>query len=186
MNRGGMRPERQMPDMLARFRQEHELKKKFPEEFAKLEKAFFEAEQQMIELAKGAKMEFTISFESKIRQLRAKAPEEFAQLLEKKLDRREEMEELRKLAEKHEIDLGWVRRNGEQKPEESAQAQESANLRRSGEVNLKVLRRKFPEEVKALEAIRKKEPEKFKAGIIALHEKLQQQTAEAAKDEQKK
>ena len=170
---GGNRGQMRMPDMLRRFRAELELKKQYPEQYAEALRQLLAAETALQDLAKRAKIDVPLSLESQLRLLQAKCPEDFAALLEKKQSFPEEMQALQELAKKNDVTLNlpmFGQRNGlggEAAPENPAPS------RRSGEVNLAALRRRFPEEVKALEAIRGSDPEKFRQGIIELHRKTQ-------------
>ena len=143
-----------------RFVAESQIRSKFPAEYAAADKELLAAVEKIDELAKKAKVTLPVSTELRMRQLRAKAPEDFAKLEEQsESDPRSVFGGLRELAEKNGVTLyensgNGPGRGGEARPERPSGRENPAQMVRK-------LRRKYPEEMKEIEALRNEEPREF-------------------------
>ena len=139
-------------------------KKEFPEEYAKIEQARLNVEEQLQALAKKADVKLPDTPETmrlKMEQLKNKFPKEFAEVEKlRKEDPRAANEKMRELAEKAGIELplpprrrgpkGGPGRFGNPMPE---------------------LRRRFPEKMRELDKIRRSSPVEYRTEIRELMKK---------------
>ena len=166
--------------MLQRFKAEEEISKKFPKEYAEIEKQLFEAEQKLKELAQKAKVTIPESVESKIRTLKHKQPEAFAKIASEE-DRRKAAADLMKLAKENDIELfpAMNRMRGErpERPERAARPES----RRPQRVDFNKLRKLYPQEMKEIEALRSSDPKAFREGLQKLVKKMETEQSESKK-----
>ena len=166
--------------MLQRFKAEEEISKKFPKEYAEIEKQLFEAEQKLKELAQKAKVTIPESVESKIRTLKHKQPEAFAKIASEE-DRRKAAADLMKLAKENDIELfpAMNRMRGErsERPERAARPEG----RRPQRVDFNKLRKLYPQEMKEIEALRSSDPKAFREGLQKLVKKMETEQSESKK-----
>lgn len=161
--------------MLQRFKAEEEISKKFPKEYAEIEKQLFEAEQKLKELAQKAKVTIPESVESKIRTLKHKQPEAFAKIASEE-DRRKAAADLMKLAKENDIELfpAMNRMRGERPDRgERPNRAERPEGRRTGRVDFNKLRKLYPQEMKEIEALRSSDPKAFREGLQKLVKKME-------------
>ena len=183
MRRGGMPGFGRGASMLQRFKAENDLSKKYPEEYAKIEKQLFEAEEAMRALAKKAKVELPDSIESKIRTLKQKQPQGFAELLEEE-NPRAAAAKLMNLAKENGVELFPAGMMNRRRPgmDKEAPAQKEQSMRRSGRVNMAKLRKLYPEEMQKLEELRTSDPAAYKAGLLELSKKMKKDAKKAASE----
>ena len=150
---------------------EARLKKDFPEEYAKIEQARLNVEEQLQALAKKADVKLPDTPETmrlKMEQLKNKFPKEFAEVEKlRKEDPRAANEKMRELVEKAGIELplpprrrgpkGGPGRFGNPMPE---------------------LRRRFPEKMRELDKIRRSSPVEYRTEIRELMKKMEAEKAE--------
>ena len=167
---------------LRRFVAESQIKSKFPAEYAAADKELLAAAEKIDELAKKAKVTLPVSTELRMRQLRAKAPEDFAKLEEQsESDPRSVFGSLRDLAEKNGVTLyentgngagpgrgGRDGRDGEARPARPSGRENPAQMMRK-------LRRKYPEEMKEIEALRSENPQEFTRRLQELNRRSAQE-----------
>ena len=171
--------------MLQRFKAEKDIAAKYPEEFAKIEKQLFEAEQKLNELAQKAKVTLPGSIESKIRTLKHKQPQAFDELL-KTEDPREAAGKLMKLAKENDVELfpaGMMRGRRRDRGEEGQARPERNNMRRPAKINFAKLRKLYPEEMAKIEALRESDPAAFRAGVRELTKQMNSKKAQTQKAE---
>ena len=185
--RGGrqrVRGERPMGGMqrvspLGRFKAEEEIRQKFPEEFAKVEKQLADAQKAMAELAKKAKVSMPVSMEENLRTLKNKNPEAFGKILAEE-NPRKAMMGLFELAKENNVDFGFGMRGNRTRRENGAESVQRDSARRKAPVNMKKLRKEFPEEMKKLDALRKENPAEFRKGLQELMKKAEQMKKETS------
>jgi hypothetical protein len=181
--------------MLNRGNKEEEIRKKFPEEFAKAVKQLIEAENNLQELAKKAKVELPTDNNNVLRQLKMKAPAEFAEI-ENKLKERETMregfEKLRALAEKNNLKLSFgmgmgARFGGGQRGPEAPRDGNQPRMRRNDVAKINAIRERFPKEWKQVLELRKTDPRKARELTRELMQRLDapQPAAAAGKADKK-
>jgi len=172
--RGGM--DRRDP----RAEAEAQIKAKFPEEYAAIEKMRAEADAKLKELAKKAGVEIPKTYAEQMAELKEKYPKEMAEIEElRKTDRMAAFRKMRELAEKAGIQLNFGRPGGmgggpgmgmgpgreEGGPTVSPRMNPMQQLRE--------LRRKFPKEMAAIEELRKTDPEAARVKMQELTAKLE-------------
>ncbi|MBQ9502702.1 MAG: hypothetical protein IJU70_11140 [Lentisphaeria bacterium] len=161
---------------LRRFVAESQIRSKFPAEYAAADKELLAAAEKIDELAKKAKVTLPVSTELRMRQLRARAPEDFARLEEQsESDPRAVFGGLRELAEKNGVTLYENAGNG---PGPGRGGEVRAG-RPSGRENpmqmVRKLRRKYPEEMKEIEALRSEDPKEFSRRLQELNRRYTQE-----------
>jgi len=166
---------------LRRFVAESQIKSKFPAEYAAADKELLAAAEKIDELAKKAKVTLPVSTELRMRQLRAKAPEDFAKLEEQsESDPRSVFGGLRELAEKNGVTLYENAGNGAG-PGRGGREGEARRERPQGRENagqmIRRLRRKYPEEMKEIEALRSENPKEFSRRLQELNRRYAQENA---------
>lgn len=148
--------------MFGRWIAEAKMAAAFPEKFAELEAAREKYEKDFAALAAQAKVELPPRRDDAMRQLRKKAPKEFnAIVLEMEDSPREAMGKLRDLAQKHDIKLFNAPggRDGRGRFGRGGPGGEGmVPSRRINAPDLGKLRRKYPEEMKAYDALREEDP----------------------------
>ena len=170
---------------LRRFVAESQIKSKFAAEYAQAEKELLAAADKIDELAKKAKVTLPVSSELQMRRLRAKAPEDFAKLEEQsESDPRAVFGGLRELAEKNGVTLsenpgqpreGRGFRGGERGGERGERGERGGDRppRAPGRENpaqtIRKLRQKYPEEMKAIMALREEDPKEFSRRLQELN-----------------
>jgi len=164
---------------LRRFVAESQIKSKFPAEYAAADKELLAAAEKIDELAKKAKVTLPVSTELRMRQLRAKAPEDFAKLEEQsESDPRSVFGGLRDLAEKNGVTLYENAGNGPG-PGRGGREGEVRRERPQGRENagqmIRRLRRKYPEEMKEIEALRSENPKEFSRRLQELNRRYTQE-----------
>jgi hypothetical protein len=134
---------------LARMKTEIELRNKFPEEYAKIDKAILAEYDKIAQLAKKANLEYKEDMNVSILRLRVKYPKEFAEIDKKALDNSfEAFKSIMELAKKEGISLYPQRRRG---PMQAPKAPEKINRKaNSTKTSMKELRSLYPEEMKAI------------------------------------
>ena len=178
---------------LRRFVAESQIKSKFAAEYAQAEKELLAAADKIDELAKKAKVTLPVSSELQMRRLRAKAPEEFAKLEEQsESDPRAVFGGLRELAEKNGVALsdnpgqpreGRGFRGGERGGERGADRPTPAPGRENPAQTIRKLRRKYPEEMKAIMALREEDPGEFSRRLQELNRRY---AAESGREKSEK
>ncbi|MBQ4328825.1 MAG: hypothetical protein IJC27_03780 [Lentisphaeria bacterium] len=149
---------------------EIEIAKKFPAEYAEIDKLRTEYEAKLAELAKKAEVELPVSMESNMRKVYNAYPAEFTAAVEKmKSSPREGFAELSKLAEKAGVTLfGGMR--GRTPGMGGAQAAPPASGRTFSRPDLPALRKKYPEKMKEYDALRKTDPAKARQMLLQIIE----------------
>ncbi len=146
---------------------EAKLKKDYPEDYAKIEQARLNTEEQLQALAKKANVKLPDTPESmrmKMEQLKAGFPKEYAEIEAlRKDDPRAAMEKTRELAKKAGIELPAFNRPREGRPEREGG--------RSGNP-IAELHRKYPEKMKEIEKLRRTSPTAYRQQIRELLEKM--------------
>jgi hypothetical protein len=151
---------------------EIEIAKKFPAEYAEIDKLRTEYEAKLAELAKKAEVELPVSMESNMRKLYKAYPAEFTAAAEKmKSSPREGFAELAKLAEKAGITLFGGMRGGAPAPRMGgAPAAPAAGGRNFTRPDLPALRKKYPEKMKEYDSMRKTDPAKARQLLMQVIE----------------
>lgn len=142
---------------------EAKLKKEYPEDYAKIEQARQNVEEQLQALAKKANVKLPDTLETarlKMNQLKAKFPKEFEEIEKlRKEDPRAAEEKIRELAKKAGIELPAFNR-----PREERNGQDN---RRGGNPVAR-LYRKYPEKMKELEKLRRTSPAEYRQKVREL------------------
>lgn len=175
--RGGM--DRRDP----RAEAEAQIKAKFPEEYAAIEKMRAEADAKLKELAKKAGVEIPKTYAEQMAELKEKYPKEMAEIEElRKTDRMAAMRKMRELAEKAGIQLNFGRPGGMGGGPGMGMGpggpgheggEQAVAPRMNPMQQLRELRRKFPKEMAAIEELRKTDPEAARVKIQELTAKLE-------------
>lgn len=155
-------------NLLKRFVAESQIRSKFASEYAAADKQLLEAVTKIEELAKKAKVTLPLSTELQIRKLRAKAPKEFAALEEQSTsDPRRIFGSLRTLADQHKIPL--FEQNGNSRGQMRTPAGPPPGTKRENpNALLRRLRKKYPQEMKEIMALRDSDPRAFARKIREL------------------
>lgn len=150
---------------------EAKLKKEYPEEYAKIEQARLNVEDQLQALAKKANVKLPDTPETmrlRMEQLKNKFPKEFAEIEKlRKEDPRAANEKMQELAKKAGIDLPLPPRRRGPKGEPG----------RFGNP-MPELRRRFPEKMRELDKIRRSSPVEYRTQIRELMKKMEAEKAE--------
>ena len=160
---------------------EAQIKAKFPEEYAAIEKMRAEADAKLKELAKKAGVEIPKTYAEQMADLKEKYPKEMAEIEElQKTDRMAAFRKMRELAEKAGIQLNFGRpggMGGGPGMGPGGPGREEGGPTVSPRMNpmqqLRELRRKFPKEMAAIEELRKTDPEAARVKIQELTAKLE-------------
>ena len=147
---------------------EWELARKYPEEYAKIEKMREEYENALAALAEKDGVKLPESRDKAFRNLRKIDPAGFDAAMEKmKTSPREGFGALMTLAQKHGISLfGNFGGNRRQGGDDSAPAAPEMGKRSFDRPDLPALRRKYPEKMKEYDALRRKDPEKARELLL--------------------
>ena len=165
-NRGGNRGGMMMRSALF---SEIEIAKKFPAEYAEVDKLRAEYEAKLAELAKKASVELPVSMESNMRKIYNAYPTEFIAVAEKmKTSPREGFAELSKLAEKAGVSLFGGNRGGV--PRMGGAPAAPAAPRDFSRPDLPALRKKYPEKMKEYDNLRKTDPKKARELLMQIIE----------------
>lgn len=160
---------------------EAQIKAKFPEEYAAIEKMRAEADAKLKELAKKAGVEIPKTYAEQMADLKEKYPKEMAEIEElQKTDRMAAFRKMRELAEKAGIQLNFGRPGGmgggpgmgPGGPGREG-AEPAVAPRTNPMQQLRELRRKFPQEMAAIEELRKTDPAAARVKILELTAKLE-------------
>ena len=155
--------------MQNQFFTEVEIAKKFPAEYAELEKMREAYEAALSALAAKAGVELPASRDAAFRKLRKADPAAFDAAVEKmKTSPRDGFTALNELAQKHGIQLFGGMRGGMNNPQSNSPG---ANpVRQNSRPDLQMLRRKYPEKMQEYDALRAKDPEKAKKLLLEIIE----------------
>lgn len=168
---------------------EAQIKAKFPEEYAAIEKMRAEADAKLKELAKKAGVEIPKTYAEQMAELKEKYPKEMAEIEElQKTDRMAAFRKMRELAEKAGIQLNFGRPGGMgggpgmgQGGPGRGEAEPAVAPRMNPTQQLRELRRKYPKEMAAIEELRKTDPEAARVKLQELTAKLEADKAPEAR-----
>ena len=165
---------------------EAELKAKYPAEYAEIEKQRILAENKLEELAKKANVKLPATAESirlKMEELKnsGKYKAEFEEIEKLRTsDPRAAFMKTRELMAKAGIEMPEMRRGGMM-----GAADSEVTVPRSSRENpmrrIMELRRKYPEEMKKLDAIRRENPKAYRDGVMELLKKSEAEQGKAPK-----
>ena len=142
------------------------IREKFPKETAELDKAILESEAKYAELAKKAEIEIPASLEGNLLKIRnADAAAYTAAIKAIKENPRQNFSKLQDLAKKHNIELFPARRM----PMREGRNIEAPNKSRNTQIpKMGQLRKKYPEEMKKYNELKKEDPAKAKELLVEL------------------
>ena len=147
---------------------EKKLKELYPAEYAEVQKLRDDAEKKLQELAKKANITLPAppkSMSERMDELKKKYPKEMAEFEElQKTDRRAAFAKLRTLMEKEGMTFGPQGRNPE------------AKMRENPNRKLKEIRKKYPEEWKKIQNVRKSDPGKARTMTRELMQKYDKES----------
>ena len=165
---------------------EAQIKAKFPEEYAAIEKMRAEADAKLKELAKKAGVEIPKTYAEQMAELKEKYPKEMAEIEDlQKTDRMAAFRKMRELAEKAGIQFNFGRPGGMgggpgmgpgMGPGREG-GEPAVAPRMNPMQQLRELRRKFPKEMAAIEELRKTDPEAARVKIQELTARLEAEKA---------
>lgn len=173
--RGGFQRGGQNRNMMMRnqFFVEVEIAKKFPAEYAEVDKLREEYEAKLAELAKKAEVQLPESRDSAFRKLHKAYPAEFAAAVEKmKSSPREGFMALNELAKKAGIDLFGAMRGGNRPGGHGQMRPEApAGSREFKRPDMAALRRNYPEEMKKYDELRRTDAAKARELLVEIIKK---------------
>lgn len=150
-----------------RIEAEKKLKEKYPAEYAEIQKLRDEAEKKLQALAKKANIELPAlpkTMEERMADLKKKYPKEMAEIESlQKTDRRAAFMKLRELMAKE---------NGGKAPREGGNA---PRMRSNPQKDLRAAQKKYPEEWKKIQQLRKSDPKKARQMTKELLEKYKKE-----------
>ena len=154
-------------NFLRRFVAESQIKSKFAAEYEAANKELLAAVEKIEILARQSKVTLPLSYELQLRKLRAKDPEAFAKLEEvSEQDPRQVFGGLQTLSEKHNIPLREQRTGGTDMQKAPVPA---AVSRENPAQIMRRLRKKYPEEMKEIMALREEDPKAFSRRLQELN-----------------
>ena len=173
-NGGGFGGGRSM-DMAASIKTASSIKERFPEEYAALNKDLSAVEEKYESLAVkvGADVNAVTPMDRNLRKLESKKSAEFdaaAKLMKENM--REGMIRLRELAEQEGMMLGMGRRGGNDNGGEG-QTFSASQTRVNPARRMKMIREKYPEEMKKFDELRRTDPAKAQELLRELNRKME-------------
>ena len=135
---------------------EEQIRAKFPKESAELDKALYELDLKYAELAEKAGVKLQPTLDSNLRKLRILDPAGYsAAIAELQKNPRTGFSKMMELAKKHNVELFSRRTPGTGAPNR----ENAPQGRQINRPKFRELRRKFPEEMKQYEKLRRENPE---------------------------
>ncbi len=160
---------------------EAELKAKYPAEYAEIEKQRMAVENKLEELAKKANVKLPATAESirlKLEELKisGKFKAEFEEIEKLRASNpRAAFEKTRELMTKAGIEMPETGRGGRLGSIENGDAVPARSSRVNPMRRIMELRRKYPEEMKKLDALRREDPDGYRDGVMALLKKSEEE-----------